>query len=65
MLAGVVLHDTITGKTRDLDITGLFISIDHDPRTELCIGQIDLETRGTSRPCSVDLYEHPRRLRRR
>ncbi|RPK43324.1 Thioredoxin reductase [Streptomyces sp. ADI93-02] len=33
MLAGVVLRDTFTGKTRDLDATGLFIAIGHDPRT--------------------------------
>ncbi|MFD3682199.1 thioredoxin-disulfide reductase [Streptomyces sp. NPDC058613] len=46
MLAGVVLRDTFTGKTRDLDVTGLFIAIGHDPRTELFTGQLDLDNEG-------------------
>ncbi|WP_371588004.1 thioredoxin-disulfide reductase [Streptomyces virginiae] len=46
MLAGVVLRDTFTGKTRDLDVTGLFIAIGHDPRTELFTGQLDLDDEG-------------------
>ncbi|MFF6833261.1 thioredoxin-disulfide reductase [Streptomyces sp. NPDC012438] len=46
MLAGVVLRDTFTGATRDLDVTGLFIAIGHDPRTELFTGQIDLDDEG-------------------
>ncbi|MFD3534574.1 thioredoxin-disulfide reductase [Streptomyces sp. NPDC058664] len=46
MLAGVVLRDTFTGKTRDLDATGLFIAIGHDPRTELFTGQTDLDDEG-------------------
>ncbi|MEU7568243.1 thioredoxin-disulfide reductase [Streptomyces fradiae] len=46
MLAGVVLRDVVTGKTRDLDATGLFIAIGHDPRTELFTGQIDLDDEG-------------------
>ncbi|WP_318209411.1 thioredoxin-disulfide reductase [Streptomyces sp. SJL17-1] len=46
MLAGVVLRDTFTGKTRDLDATGLFIAIGHDPRTELLTGQVDLDDEG-------------------
>ncbi|MGW3940038.1 thioredoxin-disulfide reductase [Streptomyces phaeochromogenes] len=46
MLAGVVLRDVVTGKTRDLDVTGLFIAIGHDPRTELFTGQLDLDEDG-------------------
>ncbi|WP_327241660.1 thioredoxin-disulfide reductase [Streptomyces sp. NBC_01320] len=46
MLAGVALRDTITGKTGDLDATGLFIAIGHDPRTELFTDQIDLDDEG-------------------
>ncbi|MGW8356544.1 thioredoxin-disulfide reductase [Streptomyces wedmorensis] len=46
MLAGVVLRDTVTGKTRELDATGLFIAIGHDPRTELFTGQVDLDDEG-------------------
>ncbi|SUP27427.1 thioredoxin reductase [Streptomyces griseus] len=46
MLGGVVLRDVFTGATRDLDVTGLFIAIGHDPRTELFTGQLDLDTEG-------------------
>jgi len=45
-LESVTLKDTITGKTRDLDATGLFIAIGHDPRSELLAGQVDLDENG-------------------
>ncbi len=34
-LSGVVLRDIVTGETRDLAVTGLFVAIGHDPRNEL------------------------------
>ncbi|MFF8843424.1 thioredoxin-disulfide reductase [Streptomyces sp. NPDC015127] len=46
MLSGLVLRDTLTGKTRDIDATGLFIAIGHDPRTEIFRGQLDLDDEG-------------------
>ncbi|MFD7621664.1 thioredoxin-disulfide reductase [Streptomyces sp. NPDC059802] len=46
MLSGVVLRDVFTGATRDVDATGLFIAIGHDPRTELFKGQLDLDAEG-------------------
>ncbi|MFJ2862810.1 thioredoxin-disulfide reductase [Kitasatospora sp. NPDC087314] len=45
-LSGVTLRDTTTGETRELDVTGLFIAIGHDPRTELFKGQLDLDGEG-------------------
>jgi thioredoxin reductase (NADPH) len=45
-LEGVVLRDTVTGETRELAITGLFIAIGHDPRSELLTGQVDLDDNG-------------------
>jgi len=45
-LEGVVLRDTSTGETRDLAVTGLFIAIGHDPRSELLTGQVDLDDNG-------------------
>ncbi|MEU5370672.1 thioredoxin-disulfide reductase [Streptomyces sp. NPDC005951] len=45
-LSGLVLRDTFSGRTRDLDATGLFIAIGHDPRTELFTGQLDLDGDG-------------------
>jgi thioredoxin reductase (NADPH) len=52
-LEGVTLRDTVTGETRRLDVTGLFIAIGHDPRSELLTGQVDLDENG------YVLVQHP------
>ncbi|MPY58285.1 thioredoxin-disulfide reductase [Streptomyces spongiae] len=45
-LAGVTLRNVKTGETSELPVTGLFIAIGHDPRTELFKGQLDLDEEG-------------------
>ena len=45
-LSGVVLRDTVTGESRELAVTGLFIAIGHDPRSELVKGVVDLDDEG-------------------
>lgn len=45
-LTGVTLRDTVTGETRELAATGLFIAIGHDPRNELIRGVVDLDAEG-------------------
>ncbi|NYD39997.1 thioredoxin-disulfide reductase [Nocardioides panaciterrulae] len=45
-LESLTLKDTVTGETRRLDATGLFIAIGHDPRSELLQGQVDLDDNG-------------------
>ncbi|HVQ17493.1 MAG TPA: thioredoxin-disulfide reductase, partial [Actinomycetes bacterium] len=45
-LTGIRLRDTENGDERDLDITGLFVAIGHDPRSELVNGQVDLDDEG-------------------
>ncbi|WP_330239598.1 thioredoxin-disulfide reductase [Streptomyces sp. NBC_00525] len=45
-LAGVTLRNTKTGETSELAVTGLFIAVGHDPRTELFKGQLDLDDEG-------------------
>ena len=45
-LTGVTLRDVNTGATRELSITGLFVAIGHDPRSELLKGQVDLDPQG-------------------
>jgi thioredoxin reductase (NADPH) len=45
-LTGLTLVDTVTGEKRELDATGLFIAIGHDPRSELLGGQVDLDENG-------------------
>ncbi|GAA3012253.1 thioredoxin-disulfide reductase [Streptomyces fulvorobeus] len=45
-LSGLTLRDTKTGETSELPVTGLFIAVGHDPRTELFKGQLDLDDEG-------------------
>jgi thioredoxin reductase (NADPH) len=45
-LTGVTLEDTVTGEERELDVTGLFIAIGHDPRSELLKDQVRLDEEG-------------------
>jgi thioredoxin reductase (NADPH) len=45
-LESVVLRDTVTGDTRELPVTGLFVAIGHDPRSELIQGQVSLDGEG-------------------
>ena len=52
-LESITLRDTVTGDERQLDVTGLFIAIGHDPRSELLTGQVDLDDEG------YVLVDHP------
>ncbi|HYH34287.1 MAG TPA: FAD-dependent oxidoreductase, partial [Nocardioides sp.] len=45
--------NTVSGETSELPVTGLFIAIGHDPRSELVRGQVDLDDDGYVR------VEHP------
>ncbi|RKT05712.1 thioredoxin reductase (NADPH) [Streptomyces sp. 3211.6] len=45
-LSGLTLRNTKTGETSELPVTGLFIAVGHDPRTELFTGQLDLDDEG-------------------
>jgi thioredoxin reductase (NADPH) len=52
-LESLTLRDTKTGETSELEATGLFIAIGHDPRSELLTGQVDLDDDG------YVLVQHP------
>ena len=52
-LESITLRDTVTGEERQLDVTGMFIAIGHDPRSELLTGQVDLNDDG------YVLVDHP------
>jgi thioredoxin reductase (NADPH) len=43
---GVVLRDTVTGERDTLPVTGVFVAIGHDPRTELVRDQLELDADG-------------------
>ncbi|MEU6208691.1 thioredoxin-disulfide reductase [Streptomyces sp. NPDC047023] len=45
-LSGLTLRNTKTGETSQLPVTGLFIAVGHDPRTELFKDQLDLDDEG-------------------
>jgi thioredoxin reductase (NADPH) len=45
-VTGLTLRDTRTGQTREIEATGLFIAVGHDPRSELVKGQVELDDEG-------------------
>jgi thioredoxin reductase (NADPH) len=45
-LQAISLRDTVTGEERELPVSGMFIAIGHDPRSELVRGQVDLDDEG-------------------
>ncbi len=45
-VSGLSLKNTVTGELSERDFTGLFVAIGHIPRSELLIGQIDLDNEG-------------------
>ncbi|MFD4458369.1 thioredoxin-disulfide reductase [Nocardia sp. NPDC058480] len=45
-VTSLTLRDTRTGEESELDATGLFVAVGHDPRSELVKGQIALDGEG-------------------
>jgi thioredoxin reductase (NADPH) len=45
-VTGLLLRDTITGDETTLPVTGVFVAVGHDPRSELVTGQVDLDPAG-------------------
>jgi thioredoxin reductase (NADPH) len=45
-VSGVGVRNRTTGEVSTLDVTGLFVAIGHEPRTELFAGQLDLDASG-------------------
>ncbi len=45
-MTGLRVRDVVTGAERDLEVTGMFVAIGHDPRVELVTGQLDLDEAG-------------------
>lgn len=52
-MTGLALRDTVTGVEATIPATGLFIAIGHDPRSELVLGQVDVDEAG------YVLVDHP------
>ena len=45
-VTAIVTRDTITGEERTIGVTGVFVAIGHDPRSELVAGQVDTDADG-------------------
>ena len=45
-VTGVRLRNTVTGEESELAVTGVFVAIGHDPRSDLVRGQLDLDPEG-------------------
>jgi thioredoxin reductase (NADPH) len=45
-VSGVVVRDTVTGATDTLPVTGVFVAIGHEPRSELFLGQLEVDAAG-------------------
>ncbi|CAN5841752.1 thioredoxin-disulfide reductase [soil metagenome] len=52
-VSGVRLRHVASGELKTLEVTGLFVAIGHDPRSELFAGQLKLDDQG------YVLFEHP------
>ena len=46
IVALVGLKNVQTGESKVLDVTGVFVAIGHDPRSELFKGQVELDDEG-------------------
>ncbi len=45
-VSGLRLRDTVSGETSELNATGLFVAIGHEPNSSLLKGQVELEDNG-------------------
>ncbi len=45
-VSGVRLRNAVTGEESELAVTGVFVAIGHDPRSELVRGQVDVDSEG-------------------
>jgi thioredoxin reductase (NADPH) len=45
-VSGVRLRNTVTGEESKLDVTGVFVAVGHDPRSDLVRGQVELDDDG-------------------
>jgi thioredoxin reductase (NADPH) len=45
-VSAIRLRNAVTGEESELAVTGVFVAIGHDPRSELVRGQVDLDAEG-------------------
>jgi len=45
-VSGIRVRNAVTGEESELAVTGVFVAIGHDPRSDLVRGQVDLDPEG-------------------
>jgi thioredoxin reductase (NADPH) len=45
-VSGLAVHDVLTGSDSRLDVTGVFVAIGHEPRSQLVAGQVAVDDSG-------------------
>ncbi|MEV6229294.1 thioredoxin-disulfide reductase [Saccharopolyspora shandongensis] len=45
-VSALLLRDTVTGEVSELDVSGMFVAIGHDPRSELVRDQVSVDDEG-------------------
>ncbi|MDF0529414.1 thioredoxin-disulfide reductase [Tsukamurella sp. 8F] len=45
-VSSLTVENTVTGEQSTLDVTGLFVAVGHDPRSQLVAGQVQLDADG-------------------
>ena len=58
-VTGIVLRDTNTNQTRELPVSGLFLAIGHDPRSDLVRGQVETDDEGYVKVASPTCTSSP------
>lgn len=55
-VSSITLRDTVSGEQSQLDVTGMFVAVGHDPRSELVKGQVDIDEQGYVRVQAPTTY---------
>jgi thioredoxin reductase (NADPH) len=55
-VTSLTLRDTVTGEERELEASGMFVAIGHDPRSELVVGQVPVDEAGYVKVASPSTY---------
>jgi thioredoxin reductase (NADPH) len=55
-VTGLALRDTLTGESRVLEVTGVFVAIGHVPNTTLVAGDVALEANGYVKTVGTSSY---------
>ena len=55
-VTSLTLRDTVSGEEREMEASGMFVAIGHDPRSELVKGQVAVDDEGYVKVASPSTY---------